>query len=642
MSVITINRSEKLEIISLLISLQKTIFENRSVIDLLDITLNLRLLPSKDDRYKDAYADLNQHFKNNNDWSLEYIFNERFDFLDSDELFTSLMVNLISPPKNNNSKKDIDFIYEKFNPILIRFGYEYKLKNYNELGLPQYIIVEYDEYKALNDISDNEIEFKIYTSGFLSDDKEFFTLTKSSWDDYHYKTTFMLKYHVDGIDYKIGEVKIISEDDVSTTEKINESFFKLSSEYASLGQSIDYYRNLFGRLDNDIALSVLKALNDVAFFKQIYESFDMLDSFRSSLTRFDDAERLSRHAKQMIAKRDLSNLYSFKYIFIPKYANKDSSLEINFKFDNNRNSIFPSRVYALIGKNGAGKTQIISKLPQDIADESEKLFPNNIPLFSKILAVSFSVFDKFEIPNSNSKLNYVYCGLRTKDRNIEKNLSRHDLEMRFWNSLDRIVYKKRLDSWVEINKEFFSPELVESWIIDYDNEKKVNPIKINESLMNLSSGQSIFLFIMTEIICHIQYDSLILFDEPETHLHPNAISQLINSIHSLAENFESYCIIATHSPIIVQGFLAKNVYIIKNEEQILSISHPSVETFGENLTKITDDIFGARDTPKYFQKEIFNRINEGYSVDDIYKSIQSKNTPLSLNVEILLESIRSK
>ena len=73
---------------------------------------------------------------------------------------------------------------------------------------------------------------------------------------------------------------------------------------------------------------------------------------------------------------------------------------------------------------------------------------------------------------------------------------------------------------------------------------------------------------MTEIIANIRYDSLIIFDEPETHLHPNAISQLINSIHSLADQFKSYCIIAPHSPIIVQGILSKNIFVI-NQAGIL-------------------------------------------------------------------------
>ncbi|SUC20219.1 Uncharacterised protein [Proteus mirabilis] len=73
-----------------------------------------------------------------------------------------------------------------------------------------------------------------------------------------------------------------------------------------------------------------------------------------------------------------------------------------------------NRVYALIGNNGVGKTQLVSKLPCDIANDNKNLFSGKVPLFSKIIAVSYSIFDKFSIPENSSKINYIYCGLRKK------------------------------------------------------------------------------------------------------------------------------------------------------------------------------------------------------------------------------------
>ena len=86
---------------------------------------------------------------------------------------------------------------------------------------------------------------------------------------------------------------------------------------------------------------------------------------------------------------------------------------------------------------------------------------------------------------------------------------------------------------------------------------------------------------------------------------------MINSIHDLLKEFQSFCIIATHSPIIIQSILSKNVYVVRNEENIISTSHPSIETFGENLAKITDDIFGTRDTTAYFEKELRSLVRKG-------------------------------
>lgn len=83
-----------------------------------------------------------------------------------------------------------------------------------------------------------------------------------------------------------------------------------------------------------------------------------------------------------------------------------------------------------------------------------------------------------------------------------------------------------MESWIEWDKEVF--------------EDRLNIVEFNKTLKTFSSGQAIFIYILTEILANIRYDSLIIFDEPETHLHPNAISQLINSIHLLVKNFNPF------------------------------------------------------------------------------------------------------
>lgn len=67
---------------------------------------------------------------------------------------------------------------------------------------------------------------------------------------------------------------------------------------------------------------------------------------------------------------------------------------------------------------------------------------------------------------------------------------------------------------------------------------------------------------------HISHspNSLLLFDEPETHLHPNMIFKLVKSLYKILETEESYAIIATHSPIIIQQVPSKNILIFENYE----------------------------------------------------------------------------
>ena len=64
-------------------------------------------------------------------------------------------------------------------------------------------------------------------------------------------------------------------------------------------------------------------------------------------------------------------------------------------------------------------------------------------------------------------------------------------------------------------------------------------------------GQYILLCTMTEVIATIEKESLLLFDEPELHLHPNAVANTLRMLYKLLEEYDSYAIFATHSPLIV-------------------------------------------------------------------------------------------
>ncbi|MBQ0415160.1 hypothetical protein J9230_18685, partial [Proteus mirabilis] len=116
--------------------------------------------------------------------------------------------------------------------------------------------------------------------------------------------------------------------DISTTNEIKNNFFKLDNKHCSLGQKFEYYENIF----KGNALSILKALNDVAFFTKIQESFEHLSQFKDSLIRYDEQEQLLRQARHRIRKYDLSQLYSFEYIFKPDYIDDEDKLKLTFNF----------------------------------------------------------------------------------------------------------------------------------------------------------------------------------------------------------------------------------------------------------------------------------------------------------------------
>ncbi|USN56073.1 MAG: AAA family ATPase [Candidatus Peribacteria bacterium] len=82
------------------------------------------------------------------------------------------------------------------------------------------------------------------------------------------------------------------------------------------------------------------------------------------------------------------------------------------------------------------------------------------------------------------------------------------------------------------------------------------------------------------MIIHISStpNSLLLFDEPETHLHPNMIFRLMKVLNKILETYDSYAIIATHSAIVIQQIPSKHVMVLKNEDEELSVSRLPFES----------------------------------------------------------------
>lgn len=643
-----LSKKLKLDILRTLLT-EKELFgtpdSDENIIKFLDEMLNLKALPSEDARFKNAYDDAYQHLVNNYDWEYEYVLTERFNIIDNTETFIEFL-NRIIHPDIRNSKDEIMKFYLMVNPYLEKENLSYKAVQLNSDGLIVYVVNSKEEADKIPlGLVENNIPFFVDNNprGFFDRKSahqlptvfpSFVLVLNDGWNDFNVVSEYALFFYHNNNDFNfIGRLKIIHNEEIITPNVIPQSFNQLSNAFCSLGQEFRYYeniKNIFG----DNFKDVLWAIQDTAFFPIVLESYENNDNFKKSIIREDSAERLMREVKYKLYGITSKKLYSFKYVFQPKFA--DNQLEVDFDFDNN--SVIPNRIYAIIGKNGTGKTQLVTTLPLDISNKKDDNFTPKTPLFSKVIAVSYSSFDRFEIPKKTAEFNYVYCGL--KDEN-GKRLGDDELILRFQNSYDKIAKQSRVDIFLKTIEDFIDIDLIKEFITykietgDYE----INYGKFVEIINILSSGQSILILIITEIIANIRYDSLLIYDEPETHLHPNAISQLINTIYELSRIFQSYCIIATHSPIIVQELLSKNVYVIQREGTHASIRKPSKETFGENLSTIIEEIFGNREIPKQFKMILTDLIKKGMTYEDIIKEIESDNVPVSLNTRLFLKSI---
>jgi predicted ATP-dependent endonuclease of OLD family len=86
--------------------------------------------------------------------------------------------------------------------------------------------------------------------------------------------------------------------------------------------------------------------------------------------------------------------------------------------------------------------------------------------------------------------------------------------------------------------------------------------------------------------------SLVLIDEPETHLHPPLLGSFIRAVSELLISQNGVAVIAPHSPVVLQEVPARCVSLISRSGQRIRVRRPTSETFAENVGTLTRKVFG--------------------------------------------------
>jgi hypothetical protein len=194
----------------------------------------------------------------------------------------------------------------------------------------------------------------------------------SGWNDNNMYTQFDVYYYETERPTYIGKTKILIEssriqrDDNNDTFAIiyyvKDTFYELPEGFCSLGQDEYYYTHIRDAIkDTDKTKSLLWALKDASMFPVLQELYEH-EPLWSSLTRTFSADSMLIQGKSIILNHTGSRKLHFSYLFKPKYCDEYSTIA----FDFNNRGCFPRRIFALIGKNGCGKTQLLSSIPQDI------------------------------------------------------------------------------------------------------------------------------------------------------------------------------------------------------------------------------------------------------------------------------------
>lgn len=449
-------------------------------------------------------------------------------------------------------------------------------------------------------------------------------LVQDNWDDYSYKTTFQATLHLSEDEkVELGSLKIIKDDQTNGLTSVpRRAFQSLSDKYCSLGGDLEYYEKLF-KLGEPVYRAYLEGLKDVAYSDDIRARFEDHEGYKVSLLRFSGAERTISDASRLFTRRTSTTRRKgrgFIMRFKTQVARGANSLIVDFDF--RRKGPLPNRVNVLIGYNGTGKTRMLANLAmvasgygygekRDFLEKRAGRFVGTLPPFKSVVVVSYSAFDTFAIPGKTAIekrrleseggiFGYVYCGLRERidgdGEDAYRLKSLEEVDQDFLSALKRIRDVDRMSVLLDV----LMP-LLQDVSFQRIGLTDLYADKDEQSLLRLyrglSSGHKVVTKMMAELTAHLDdsHPSLVLIDEPETHLHPPLLASLLKSVRICLDHFDGYAVISTHSPVVLQETPSRYVQVLKRVGEISKIASPSIETFGENISVITEEIFNLDD-----------------------------------------------
>jgi predicted ATPase len=426
-------------------------------------------------------------------------------------------------------------------------------------------------------------------------------LERDNWDDYHYRTMFKVKLHLDQSRVlDLENVKVLAHGQERGPTPIPDSFDSLGEEFCSLGQAVSYYESL-ASAGAEVYEPYLRSLRDVAFLPDVRGAFEDEPGFETSLLRFDGARRALEDAAFVLRGQvGPAAALSFSYLL------PGEGEPITFAFG--QQDGLPDRLCVLIGYNGAGKTFLLGELAHvAYADARRAEMPDFVsdhgryvgqrPEFGAVIAISYSAFDTFELPGRHgshraSERNYTYCGLRQVGDAGEVSRILKDLDQlgaEFHDARGRALERDRASLLIAAVEPLLKEPSFRTTVELPDIEARMDAWE--DSFASLSAGHKIALNVVVQLCAYLERRSLILLDEPELHLHPPLLAALLRAIGVALERYDSFGVLATHSPVVLQEVPARNVIVLRRSLDLFRAEEPYIETFAESVGLLTRHVF---------------------------------------------------
>ena len=439
-----------------------------------------------------------------------------------------------------------------------------------------------------------------------------FVLLNSYWDDWFtYETAYTLFYgDAEKKWIPIGSVKIgqMAMKDGQRRAELADEFENLDDRFFSLGQDAEYYKKA---VELGIQDALLPRLNDIAYDNKIFRKVRLEEVTRMSLMRSVKETTIIIDFARIISRLVPLTPYDFKYIGPRQLSSEHDPIKLDFQVVPGSNP--PSNIHVLIGRNGIGKSFLLNAMIRALVtnenneNDDGKFLDEHITndeenLFSAVVSVTFSAFDKFE-PLTNRKATrdaptYDYVGLKNKRRSRSDNPSVKNisaLAKEFSLSAQQCVNDDRLQRWQRALDMLESDPIFRiSRISGLADIQDLNEFKKTAAsrFRDLSPGHKIVLLTITKLVELVRERSLVLLDEPEAHLHPPLLSAFVRALSDLLNNQNGVAIVATHSPVVLQEVPAICTWQLERHNTLMTAHRPEAETFAENVGILTHRVFG--------------------------------------------------
>jgi predicted ATPase len=462
------------------------------------------------------------------------------------------------------------------------------------------------------------------------------------WNDFDFVTMFdLIIFDGNSDKLEVGSVKIGFQGQKKgerTYQKLPDSFAGLPDGYFSLGQDLEYYKNLYDFTTAEYLRQILFNLKDVVSDPRNLDRARNEDVFSTSLMRSVSMSTIEGQYTRILEGGVPLSEYNF--CFIKPDSDGTAGIELGFIVD--PGSKPNTNIHAIIGRNGVGKTTLLNDMIAAIMSPSTQsrfckvLGDSRRPIdknyFSSLVSVAFSAFDPFTPPEDQHDpelgTRYYYIGL--KDQSDESGTLLKSLSTMRKECVDSLAEcfssKGKLERWqaaittLESDENFEKMRLGDLATLD---KLKLNSVATS-IVARMSSGHAIVLLIISRLIAKVEEKTLVLLDEPESHLHPPLLSAFTRALSLLLHNRNGVAIIATHSPVVLQEIPKSCAWVLTRSRAAMHAEPPRIETFGENVGVLTREVFGLEVMKSGFHSILQSEVNLNKSYDSILAEYEGK------------------